>query len=131
MQDTTVAVVGVNSTCSDRMAALIDEGELISDVDPTFGDSDDVMDTRSLFKWQSCYPKVRCLFLLKLGRMTALRKDTGGVRGIVSGSYQEVDSQDDCPTDWPGSEGIHSAILTRALDTGGLRMHRTRFAGSV
>ena len=28
VQDTTMALVGLNSTCSDRMAALIDEGEL-------------------------------------------------------------------------------------------------------
>ena len=43
---------------------------------------------------------------IKLGRMTALRKDT---RHCLWISYQQVD----CPTDWPSSEGIH-ALSTRA-----------------
>ena len=50
---------------------------------------DNMMDTRSLFKVAELLSKGQVPLLaaqtIKLGRMAALRKYTGGVRGIVSG----------------------------------------------
>ena len=62
---------------------------------------------------------------IKLGRMTALQKEGGGVRGIVAGEVIRSDSQDDRPAVGPSGEGRHSSVPMCTVDKIRMRVYCT------